>query len=210
MGCKNNSTRCNVQNVPLKSWGKKSKMCSIATWYDWKQNITRPDIKAALNKIPLEDELFGTSVSFLSLSPSQANTFANLHEGRRVEIPLRDLNLEAMLADPVFQTNSIDKWLRFISVHANNRTDPLFSLVTYYPFIYHDPVIPPLSIAPPLNRLNAPVLRIGDSQFKGDPNSANGLSHHAKAIHRLSKRLAKLWQKPQLHVIQTEAMNPPI
>ena len=106
-------------------------------------------------------------------------------------MPLRDINLEALLADPVFQTNSIDKWLRLVRENASDQRAPMFALVAYRPFIYPDPVIPPVSLSPTLARLGAPVLRIGDSLFTGDPNSANGLSRHVRLVSHFSRSLRK-------------------
>jgi len=185
-----NMTACDIRKL---KWNRISMMCSVARWYDWGRMMDRPrkDIMAALRQISLEDALFSTSVSFLSLLPGQANAFADLYKGKRgVEMPLTDINIEALLADPVFQTNSINKWLRLVSKSAaNDQRDPIFALVAYRPFIYPDPVIPPVSLSPTLARLGAPVLRIGDSLFTGDPNSANGLSHHVKSISQFSRSL---------------------
>ncbi|EJK59743.1 hypothetical protein THAOC_19996, partial [Thalassiosira oceanica] len=185
---------CNVTACDVRKWNSISMMCSVVQWNDWGRmnRVDRPrkDIMAALRQISLEDALFSTSVSFLSLLPGQANAFADLHEGKRgVEMPLTDINIEAMVADPVFQTNSIEKWLRLVSKNANDQREPIFALVAYRPFIYPDPVIPPVSLSPTLARLGAPVLRIGDSLFTGDPNSANGLSHHVKSISQFSRSL---------------------
>ena len=188
-----NVTACDVWNDESKRiW----KMCSVATRYDWKNHKPREDITTALSRVALEDALFATSVSFLSLLPGQANAFADLHKGKRgVEMPLKDINLEALLADPIFQTNSIDKWLRLVRENASDQRAPMFALVAYRPYIYPDPVIPPVSLSPTLARLGAPVLRIGDSLFTGDPNIANGLSRHVRLVSHFSQGVYTSLQK---------------
>ncbi|EJK73342.1 hypothetical protein THAOC_05039 [Thalassiosira oceanica] len=74
---------CNVTACDVRKWNSISMMCSVARWYDWGRMMDRPrkDIMAALRQISLEDALFSTSVSFLSLLPGQANAFADLYEG---------------------------------------------------------------------------------------------------------------------------------
>jgi len=177
-------------NIPEYASDKCDKWCTIGNAYDYKYYY-RSDIELAMNRVLPGDELFSTALLTLALLPKQAAAFKSLLGGKlAIDVPLRDLNVEAMLNDSELQRNGVVAFLNLAV--AANRTDVLFSLFSYRPFIYPDPLVPAHGVGPHLSQLGFPVLRIGDSLFTGDPNTGNGLSHHVELVRNLMGVLKKV------------------
>uniref|UniRef100_A0A7R9ZMX2 Uncharacterized protein n=2 Tax=Craspedostauros australis TaxID=1486917 RepID=A0A7R9ZMX2_9STRA len=92
-----------------------------------------------------------------------------------------------MMFDSVMRENNLIHALKLYWRYAGSMY-PLASMLSHVPYIYADPLIPTTAITNA--RIgDAPLLRVGDSMWTGNPNWSNGLTMHVATLHKFSKLL---------------------
>lgn len=149
---------------------------------------------------------FSTKTHFMMLTPAQGFALEkivkkySLHG--ELEIPLSRIPVQVFEEDPIWDENRVGEVfllaMRYHLLHLGKWGEgPRLSAFRMKPYIYDDPLVPGGYDLGSGKR--APLLRIGDSLFTGDPNCGSGLEQHMQSVRFFQCKLMNLSPKDHMN-----------